>query len=179
MRSNLSFRLLQTKLSLRGSASKALEVNATPWENEERNVCLLECGRQSAISHHFSQLGGGFNSPTSPWAAKRSFHSSHLYSIYVSMVGCLVLLNTHFVNVSFYVLIRLLQNPTRRLPKMSHVCRQGCLQDVSAQRCRAVQETWEKTTLAQHKSLFIRENALVEQRGPSRSTPGGNPLASR
>lgn len=89
------------------------------------------------------------------------------------MVGCIVLLNTHFINVSFRVLIGLLQNPTRRLPKMSHVCRQGCLQDVSAQRCRAVQEAWEKTTLAEHKSFFIRENAFMEQRGPSRSTPGG------
>lgn len=132
----------------------------------------MQCGRLSAISHHSSQLGGGFNPPTSLWTANRSFHSSHLYSIYVSMVGCLVLLNRHFVNVSFHVLIRLLQNPTRRLPKMSHVCRQGCLQDVSVQRCRAVQEVWEKTTLAQHKSLFIRENALVEQRVPSRSTAG-------
>lgn len=132
----------------------------------------MQCGRLSAISHHSSQLGGGFNPLTSLWTANRSFHSSHLYSIYVSMVGCLVLLNRHFVNVSFHVLIRLLQNPTRRLPKMSHVCRQGCLQDVSVQRCRAVQEVWEKTTLAQHKSLFIRENALVEQRVPSRSTTG-------
>lgn len=113
--------------------------NATSRENEGRNVCLLECGRQSAISHHSSQLGGGFNPSTSPWAANRSFHSRHLYSIYVSVVGCLVLLNAHFVNVSFHVLIRLLQNtPPRRLPKMSHVCRQGRLQDVSAQRCRAV-----------------------------------------
>lgn len=43
--------------------------------------------------------GGGFNPPTSPWAANSSFHISHLYSIYVSMVERLVLLNTHFVNV--------------------------------------------------------------------------------
>lgn len=129
--------------------------NATPWENEGRNVCLVQCGRQSAVSHHSSQLGGGFNRPTSPSAANRSFHSSHLYSIYVSMVRCLVLLNTHFVNVFFHVLIRLLQNPTRRLPKMSHVCQQGCLQDVSAQRCRAMQEAWEKTTWHSTKAYLL------------------------
>ena len=107
--------------------------------------------------------------PTPPLAAGRSFHSGHLYSICVNVVGCLVLPSTCFVTVFFHVLIRLLQNPIGRLPKMSHVCRHGCLQDVSAQRCGAVREAWETTTLAQHNSLFIRQNALVEQGGASGS----------
>lgn len=32
-----------------------------------------------------------------------------------------------------------------------------------------MQEVWEITTVAQHNSVFIRENTLVEQRRPSGS----------
>lgn len=108
--------------------------------------------------------------PISPPAAGRSFHSAHLHSICVNMVGCLVFLSTRFVNCLCHVLIRLLQNPVRRLPKVSHVCQRGCLQaaSLSAQRCGAVQGAWEKTSLAQHNSVFIKEDALMEQRGASR-----------
>lgn len=168
-RSSLSFGLVETGLSPRGSCLHRTGDSATPWENEERNVNLVQWGRWSAISCHSSQLGGGFNPPTPPLAAGRSFHSGHLYSGCVNVVACLVLLSTQFVTVFFHVLIRLLQNPIRRLPKMSHVCWHGCLQDVSAERCRAMQEASDKTTLAQDSSLFIRQNTIVEQRGASGS----------
>lgn len=43
-----------------------------------------------------------------------------------------------------------------------------CKPPVSAQRCGAVQGAWEKTILVQHNDVFIKENALAEQRGASR-----------
>ena len=164
MQSSLSFGLVETEPSPRGSHLQCTGGNATPPENEERNIGLVQWGRWSAIRRHCSQPSGGVNPPTPLPAAGRSFHSRHLYSICVNVVGCLVLPSTCFVTVFFHVLIRLLQNPIRRLPKMSHVCRHGCLQDVSAQRCGAVWKAWETTTLAQHNSLFIWQNALVEHR---------------
>lgn len=169
MQSSLSFGLLETGRSPRGSGLHCTGGDATPRENEERNVGLVQWGRRSATSHCSSQLGGGFNPPIPLPAAGRSFHSSHLYSVCVNVVGCLVLLSTRFVNCLCHVLIRLLQNPICKLPKMSHVCRRGCLQAASlCTEVRSCAGSMGEDHPVQHNYVFIKENALVEQGGASR-----------
>lgn len=83
----------------------------------------------------------------------------------------MISLSTYFVTVFFHLLIRLLQNHVRRLPKMSHVCWCGCLQDVFAQRCRAVREACGKGPPWHGTTAYLLESTLVEQIGASGSAP--------